>query len=373
MPRQNTGTGSQVTQIHQKAPGKKWSVGTKVLVGGLISAIIVVFLGVIALAGFYFKMAIDEAIAAAETINYPENGPPANSSVVKKTLAFGTDGLGQGEFKRASAIAVGKDGSIYVGDGTLRIQKFDPNGKFLQLWNATDSSVTTNEDYSNNITDLAIDSKNVLYAVVEHEHLLRYNGDTGEFIDRIPLYGDKFVNKVMEARVLDIVMQNDDKLAVFANSFPDSEFIFLVSPDGKVQTKHKNLLKNQANNSTPLMAGNMLISALGDIFLLNGVVMQGKSYIYHFKSDGGYVDRFTWEGAPTMGISGAKSIAINSKGEIYVYNKSKQQINVLSSDGVFQRSIPIGVAYFEAMVLDSNEMIYILSGNKVERFPAEGK
>ncbi len=364
---------AQIPQAYPTRKPKQPLTGNeKLAFGALIAIPVVIVLGIIGVIGFMFYAVANNMPPRS----YPRSTPSTYSSPAKaknSVLSFGTEGFGESQFKNASAIAVAKDGSIYVGDGTLRIQKFDANGKFVKLWNISESSAKTNDQYSNRVTNLAVDSKNTVYAVVERKELLRYDGNTGKFIDKVALFGEKWMNKAQEARVLDMFMQNDDKLAVFATSFPEGEYVMMVSPDGKSEIKHKDLLKGQDKNSRMMIGGGILVSVTGDIFLLSGSgAGTQKPYIYRFKSDGSYVDRFTWEGSPFGGVFGNNVIAINSKGEIYAFNSSKKQVNVLSVEGVLQRSIPIDADYFEKIVVDPNDNIFVLGRKKVEKFSATG-
>ncbi len=302
----------------------------------------------------------------------PRTSPTATPKATNLLLSFGKDGLGAGEFKRAESIAVDRDGNIYVGDGTLRIQKFDASGKFLQLWNVTEGAVKADEKYYTAVDRLAIDSKNRLYAVVGGKDLLRYDAATGKFIDKIELYGEKWFNKTQEAQIEDIVMLNDDRLAVFATSFPEGEYVIMVSPEGKPEIKFKDLWKKQTNRPTKNVSqGTMLINVTGDMFLMENMATD-KEYLYHFKPDGTYVDRFTWEGAPDFGIFGRKTIALNSKGEIFAYNQKKKEMSVLSTDGVLLRSFPLNPDSFDAMTLDAADNIYVVSDKKIEKFAPTG-
>jgi len=297
--------------------------------------------------------------------------PNVNTKTSNALLSFGKEGFGQGEFKNAEALAVDKEGNIYVGDGTMRIQKFDREGRFVQLWNVTESKEKPDEKYFGGITGMVIDSKNRLYVAVKHQELLRYEAATGKFIDKIQLYGEKWMNTAQEATILDMVMLNDDRLAVFATAFPRGEYVIMVSPEGKPEIKHKSLLKKQDSNADSLMRGGILVNVTGEIFLMNGVATE-KTYIYRYKADGSYVDRFTWDGAPTRGFFSNKIVALNSKGEIYAYNRTKSQIAVLNAEGVQVRAIPLKSNFTGQIILDAEDNIYLLGGNKVEKFPAAG-
>ena len=306
----------------------------------------------------------------------PRTTPTPTPKASNLLLSFGKEGLGEGEFKRAESIAVDRDGNIYVGDGTLRIQKFDAKGKFLQLWNVTEGKVKADEKYYTAVDNMAIDSKNRLYAVVGGKDLLRYDAVTGKFIDKIELYGEKWMNRPQEAQIDDIVMLNDDRLAVFATSFPEGEYIIMVSPEGKQEIKFKDLWKKQAHKPEDIQSsvsqGRMIINVTGDMFLMENMATN-KEYLYHFKPDGTYVDRFTWEGAPDFGIFGKKSIAFNSKGEIFAYNQKKKEMSVLSTDGVLLRSFPLSPDSFDAMTLDAADNIYVVSDKMIEKFTPTAK
>ncbi len=303
----------------------------------------------------------------------PYSSPSASpEKPANQLLSFGRDGLGQGEFKNASAVAVDKEGNIYVGDGTLRIQKFDPTGKFLQLWNVTESTGKANDKYTDGVTQLAIDSKNRIYATVHRKELLRYDATTGKFIDKIPLYGEKWMNRQEAAYIMDLVMLNDDNLVLLASSFPEGEYIMTISPEGKTSIKYKDLMKKQNPDRIRMSNGSLLVGVTGEMFVMDSMAAIEKSYIYRFKPDGSYVDRFTWAGAPTMPLFFDKILALNSKGEIYAYDRAKSIINVLSVEGVPQRTIPLKADSFNKMILDAADNIFVVSDKKVEKFSSTG-
>ena len=375
MPHTQPNTPNYPTVPFQTRGAAKLSGKEKSLFGLLIAIPVLLIIGGIGVFIFLFY-SLSQRQQEFTDYNPPRSNYPSSSKTPTSQnllLTVGKEGFGQGEFKKAESIAVDKDGNIYVGDATFRVQKFDPSGKFLMLWNVTEGKTKADERYSNAITHLAVDSKNRVYVVAGREDLLRYDGTTGKFIDKITLQGEKWVNQAQEARVMDMVMLNDDHLAIYATSFPRAEMLMMVSPDGKATIKHKDLLKKQSGDSIPTLTnGSLLVSVTGEIFLMDNMPSFKKAYILRFKPDGSYVDRFTWSGAPSSAIFSRKIIALNSKGEIYAYDDAGNKINVLNIEGVPQRTIPLNDTYFEQMILDKNDNIYIVSDKKVEKFSATG-
>src|SRR6185312_1422295 len=81
---------------------------------------------------------LDFTPPAAPVSVQPVLGPDPFANRVAKVASirqFGSHGSGDGQLSGARGVAVSPDGSIYVADqGNNRIEKFDPNGKFLLKW-----------------------------------------------------------------------------------------------------------------------------------------------------------------------------------------------------------------------------------------------
>ncbi|MEW6651527.1 MAG: hypothetical protein AB1453_15230, partial [Chloroflexota bacterium] len=80
-------------------------------------------------------------------------------------LAFGKEGIGNGTFQDPRHIAVDADGNIYVAnyqDG--RIQRFDSQGKFLNLWTIQSESSPNRKPIINSID---VSRSGILYLVYE--------------------------------------------------------------------------------------------------------------------------------------------------------------------------------------------------------------
>ncbi|MBS1792629.1 MAG: hypothetical protein JSS81_02175 [Acidobacteria bacterium] len=348
-------------------PKKGLSGGEKFWIGALIAVPIVLILGTVGVI-ILFGVMVSRNLPPPDKRYQPPTNQPKNA-----VLTFGSTGLGDGQFRNPASLAVGRDGSIYVGDGTLRIQKFDADGKFVKLWNVTESSVKTSRDYTNKVTGLAVDRSNTVYAAIDRKELLRYDGNTGKFLGKVLLEGEKWMNQKQEARILDMFMNNDDKLYVFATSFPRGEYVMTVAAGGDGQILFKDPIKNQDKTIAVPIGGGILVGVTGDIYLMASVPGNDSGKIYRFKSDGTYVDRFTWDGAPNLPWFSNNLTAIDSKGRIVAFAKGKRQLAVIDAEGVTQRTIPVDDDYpGERIVLDASDNVYVLTREKVEKYSSSG-
>jgi DNA-binding beta-propeller fold protein YncE/mannose-6-phosphate isomerase-like protein (cupin superfamily) len=93
------------------------------------------------------------------------------------TLAWGSEGEGNGQFLAASSIAIGSDGTIYVGDETRHdIQKFDRDG----TWLGTIGQRGTAEGQFDTPAGVAIDSAGNLWVAEFNNHRVQRLGSEGE-------------------------------------------------------------------------------------------------------------------------------------------------------------------------------------------------
>jgi len=80
------------------------------------------------------------AIAAAVNQANPQSGqPPAGSLPLTVARVIGSEGSGPGQFNQPRAIAVAKDGRVFVVDtGNRRVQAFDAEGRYLFAFDSSD-------------------------------------------------------------------------------------------------------------------------------------------------------------------------------------------------------------------------------------------
>lgn len=144
-----------------------------------------------------------------QPINFPTPTPAIIKNDDDALLKFGGKGTSAGLFDGANAIAVAKNGDIYVADETRRVQRFDANGKFLNLWNVEGSKNET-------IDKLAVESNGEVGVLIGGE-IVVYKGETGE---RLRVLTD---NK--RHFIVDFVLLDDGSLMYVADSGGREEFV----------------------------------------------------------------------------------------------------------------------------------------------------
>ncbi len=86
----------------------------------------------------------------------------SNKRTPKCIVTLGDAGSDEGEMNMPIAVAVDRNGNVYLSDwGNSRIQKFDSNGQFLLAWGTPGSA----PGQFNTPQQLAIDSQDRLYVV----------------------------------------------------------------------------------------------------------------------------------------------------------------------------------------------------------------
>src|SRR5437762_2494231 len=113
--------------------------GTAVTAGVIVAIVSVIVTAVVGFYAFHsYYSASTSARRTAGTSNTKSNLTPtktAGDGYAQPELAFGSEGIGPGNFADARSIAVDAEGHVYVGEYTGgRIQVFDPAGKFLAQW-----------------------------------------------------------------------------------------------------------------------------------------------------------------------------------------------------------------------------------------------
>ncbi len=235
----------------------------------------------------------------------------------RESLSIGEKGSGPGYLDDPRAIAVDPSGNIFVAnydDG--RIQKFDPSGSFVMLWNLGSQKY---------VSSLSVDRAGNVFCVYDGE-LWKYNGSDGQLIGRVELPGDPWLE--------------------LASATADGGLIAAISTDsfwqydlnGRIVFSLADANRNISGESEGVDA--MAVDGLGNVFLLG----DSSHTIYKYSPDGRLLARFGSSGDEPGQFRAPHAMAIDGQGRIYV--SDVKGIQVFSADGRYLETFDTeGVAF----------------------------
>lgn len=297
-PRSAAAPGSATTVVVSKGAGFRLGI---ILLSILVPVVIAIF--------SLRSVRIPPAQSIAPVIPIPSGvptPPPPPPAYAHQTLEFGSEGIGPGQFKDARSVAVGPDGTIYVGEySDGRVQVFDSAGKFQAEW-------TIGKNKS--LMSLAADRHGSVYVVVPF-NIFRYDGATGMPQGQV----ENVFNDTQENYMDACVALNGDVFAVTSDSN-----VVDIAPDGKIKTAFSAGEKVGEDLSLERIA----VLPTGEIYCLD----RSKG-IFKFGSDGRYINRFGPTDDPDTGVIVApEALAVDGNGRIYE-SASNPAIRVFTSDG----------------------------------------
>lgn len=339
---------------------REWSTAGRRSGGGIIAAVlgvVVMFVTVgvvLSVAGvFTTTKMVSQSINVISTQasgNLPGAAPTRPPTTPTATplppvsvgLKFGGEGSGAGQFDDPRYIALDPDNNIFVAnysDG--RIQKFDPNGKFLQLIN-----VEPDRNQNTIIRDMATDYSGNLF-IVRGGDILVYNTAEGKLRRTIP---GKFPDLSYDMLTVDAA----NNLYAFSEGAGYADLIKL-DPEGIQIWKKDNFLEGVVKRNAPSSISGLAVDGLGNIYILNGT----GSEIYHFDTQGNFVDRFGSKGKEPQQLNSPGAMAVDGGGKIFVVDSGNwYTIKVFDSGGTF-----LGALAWPDEVTYPRDIIFNLQGN----------
>lgn len=249
----------------------------------------------------------------------------------------GKEGTGPGFFDDTRSIAVDGEGRIYTGDYQGgRIQVFDAQGKFLNLWHTGDDG---------HMSGLAASRDGVLY-VLQSDGISRYDGTTGEFLDLLPNSEWPRFDAVSVAPDGTVVAAGYDDLTRFEREGN----LTLDLPDAFSQFEMGGTTRS------------VDVDGSGNIYVLT------RELIYRFDAQGNYIDRIGSEGdEPDQFKTSPTALAIDGQDRIFV--EDFYGIKVFDGNGRYLGIIDHGGVTFHMVFNDQNELLVMeRNGNRVLKY-----
>jgi hypothetical protein len=280
---------------------------------------------------------------------------PTPAGFAHVVLSFGGEGTAPGLFQDARHLAVDTDGNMYVDDyRTLRVQKFDPTGKYIGGW-TVDDNLCSNKSAS--LDTLAADRDGNVF-VHFCGSILKYDGATGKLLAQFN--GNENKNSTTNDFYMDEVLYPDGGLLVLADGAPFANEVLLhLDASGKVLARYPNPVTAQSpKQPASSLVLDPAIDGLGNIFLL----FKYDYAIYKFTPDGKYVNKF---GSVGTGVgqfdTWAQHIAVDNQSRVYVTDFSG--IKVFDSNGAYIESMSDrGFVGIQEMRIDDKNNIYLVAG-----------
>ncbi|MBN2550558.1 MAG: NHL repeat-containing protein [Anaerolineales bacterium] len=284
---------------------------------------------------------------AIPTVRAPSTATPAptltpvpNASLLMK---FGGQGNGPGQFDDSRSIALDMDGNIFIAnyqDG--RIQKFDPSGKYLQTIQVPPDSY----DYTI-ISDMAADYSGKLY-VVRSADLLVFNTADGALVKTVPARNR---NDIYDKLAVDPL----NRLYVLYQVV-EQEKIAQLDPEGAVLWTQTDFI-TQIDKKISVSNLTMAVDGQGNIYLVSNNSYQ----VFKFNAQGQYVDRFGVQGDGPGKFRSPGSVAVDSKGRVYIYDIDG--LEVYDQNGSFVDIIKLesGIGYPFGITFDLQGNFYLVT------------
>jgi sugar lactone lactonase YvrE/DNA-directed RNA polymerase subunit RPC12/RpoP len=305
--------------------------------------------------GMFFGNAIQEAstqvavsLPTAVVKGLIEAPSPTPVPPLSVELIFGGEGTGAGKFDDPRYIAIDPDGNIFVADyQDGRIQKFDPNGKFLQL-----IAVQPDRNEYTLVRDMAADYRGRLL-VARGGDVLIYTASDGTLTDSI---SGQFPDLNHDKVVVDLV---NNLYAMNPTSGADA--MVKYDPQGNVLWSNGNLIEGIVQRNKPSNIDVVNVDGLGNIFLLNNIGHE----IYKFDTNGNFVDRFGSEGEEPQQFDSPGPMNVDSEGRVFVldHGEGGYILKVFDNNGSYLKSIPWPdeVTYPRMFIFDLNGKLYTVT------------
>jgi LSD1 subclass zinc finger protein len=255
-------------------------------------------------------------------------------------MAFGSEGIGPGNFKDARSVALDAEGRIYVGEYSgARVQVFDSSGKFLTQWSA---------DRKMPLRGLAAGRDGTVY-VVQSGNITRYEGMTGKPLGTLGGGG----------RFDDVAVAADGGFVAFAQNPYDT--IVRMDRSGQTTKVINKAVSGQTDSSE--LEIRVAVDGLGNIYGLGTF----NDAVFKFSPDGRFLTQFGGDGDEPGQFRAPGAIAVDNKGRVYVADFKGVQI--FDPNGRYLNTIKVKGAASGLAFNDRGEL-FVVARTQVYKFNA---
>ncbi len=291
-------------------------------IGCLVSLLVVGFLVVLGGILYFSLSAGSSSTAGLQPQELFETAAPQLSLSTptpagpQASLSFGEEGIGPGLLDDPRSVGVDGEGNIVVAnysDG--RVQRFDANGNFLNLWDMGDKTP---------LGALAAARDGEVF-VAYGSDIHRFEGASGKALGLLPNPGNRFYD--------DVQVTADGGLVVLA----DSETILRMDREGQVLWTVEDAVSSISGDSE--LAARLAVDGLGNIYVLG----RFNNAVFKFSPEGKFINRFGGEGEEPGQFRAPYALAVDGRGQVYVTDI--KGIQVFDGDGRYMRTLDVeGVA-----------------------------
>jgi hypothetical protein len=278
-------------------------------------------------------------------------------------LSFGAEGNGPGFFADEMMVAVSGDGHIYVSDDTLRVQRFDPSGRFLNTWNIPRQTKWYNR-FKGWPEKLLVNGAGDLYAVMAGV-LMKFDGETGEVLGAA--HGS---DRIYDAA---LVPGGGQLLMVSEKAGRDDELV-LLGGDGRVARRTHRFVSSLLDKDLEVAALRVAADGAGHVYAIYciGGLYGEHSYddedlaVFKFSPEGKYLTRFGSGGSETGQFGIPAAFAVDHQGRVYICELFNRIHVYTTGDGRYLRTLTAPHAV-KSLVFDSNNALFIAGANRVSK------
>jgi DNA-binding beta-propeller fold protein YncE len=265
--------------------------------------------------------------------------PREFSGYTEPSMAFGSEGIGPGNFKDARSIAVDAEGRIYVGEYSGgRVQVFDSSGKFLTQWSV---------DPKMPLRGLASDRTGTVY-VVQSGNITRYEGATGKALGNVGAGGGSYD---------DVASTADGGLVAFAQDPHDN--IVRIDRSGAATKVIRRAVSGQTERSE--LEIRVAVDGLGNVYGLGAF----NNAVFKFSPDGRFLTQFGSDGDEPGQFRAPGAIAVDNQGRVYVADF--KGVQVFDANGRYLNTIKLKGAASGLAFNDRNEL-FVVARTQVYKF-----